>query len=60
MREAIILDLLNDASREHHAAEQRLPSHSWSQWYAAYIFARTIGHSNRGATVYADARIRDA
>lgn len=35
-----MLQLLRDAQAAHHAAEQRLPPHDWTVWYAAFIESR--------------------
>ena len=45
--------LLRDAEEHHGRYEPTAPKHHWSDWYAAYIVARRLGHSQDEA--YRDA-----
>jgi hypothetical protein len=40
---ATLTDLLRDAEEHHGVYEATAPKHHWSDWYAAYIVARTQG-----------------
>jgi hypothetical protein len=50
--------LLLLAQGHHHSAEQRLPKHDWSLWYAAYIDARLRDKPEKYAVEVADAFVR--
>ena len=45
--------LLREAEEHHGVYEASAPKHHWSDWYAAYVVARTIGRTS-------DEAVRDA
>ncbi|GIF76046.1 hypothetical protein [Asanoa siamensis] len=45
--------LLREAEEHHGAYEATAPAHHWSDWYAAYIVARSTGHSPADAAAAA-------
>jgi hypothetical protein len=42
---ATLTGLLREAEEHHGAYEPTAPKHHWSDWYAAYIVARTAGRA---------------
>ncbi len=44
-----LAELLRDAEEHHGRYEPTAPKHHWYDWYAAYIVARRLGHSQDDA-----------
>ena len=44
-----LAELLHETALHHDAFEKVAPKHDWWDWYAAYLHARTEGHSPEAA-----------
>jgi hypothetical protein len=52
-----VSELLREAAEAHHAAEERLPTHDWADWYGEYVQQRLNQVSPGVAIQLADRRI---
>jgi hypothetical protein len=56
---ATLADLLRETEQHHGAFEASTPKHSWADWYAPYVLARSDGKTSDEATEAADRHMKD-
>jgi hypothetical protein len=56
---ATLADLLREAEQHHGAFEASAPKHSWADWYAPYVVARSDGKTSDDAIAAADQYMKD-
>jgi hypothetical protein len=57
---ATLADLFREAEQHHGAFEAATPKHSWADWYAPYVLARSDGKTSDEAIEAADQHMKDA
>ena len=56
---ATLADLLRDAEQHHGAFEASTTKHSWADWYAPHVLARSDGKTSDEAVEAADQYMKD-
>ena len=56
---ATLADLLRETEQHHGAFEASTPKHSWADWYAPYVIARSDGKTSDEAVAAADQHMKD-
>jgi hypothetical protein len=56
---ATLADLLRETEQHHGAFEASTPKHSWADWYAPYVLARSDGKTSDEAIAAADQHMKD-
>ena len=56
---ATLADLLRETEQHHGAFEASTPKHSWADWYAPYVLARSDGKTSDEAVEAADRYMKD-